>query len=304
VAGGDVTRHKVGLSTKVVADRSMREAAEIAARIGYTGLEIFGVPNHLPVGTTVAQARDLRRIFDDLGLRTVTICSYVGGFAEGSDAEACSELEAFRSYLDVANELGCGMVRLWADKLGRGVKTPREDHFLRAAHYLAIAADLAQDAGVRVLLENHLAMTINADMTLKLLRLIDRPNVVVNFDPGNMFLAHEQYGRAATLRLRPYIGNVQVKEGGSGAPPSNDPHDTTLSRGGTYDLLLGEGDIDHMSYLRPLRESGYDGYYMAECHKTPTAEWPSDRIAEHEHGKLVELLDRAAERFPLPVGEG
>ena len=65
--------------------------------------------------------------------------------------------------------------------------------------------------------------------------------------------------RPATLRLRPYIGNVQVKEASLGAPPSSDPHDSSLSRGGTYDLLLGQGDIDHMSYLKPLRETAYDG---------------------------------------------
>jgi hypothetical protein len=49
-----------------------------------------------------------------------------------------------------------------------------------------------------------------------------------------------------------------------------------------------------MSYLGPLHESGYDGYYMAECHKNPTPEWPSARIAEHEYRALVALLDRAA----------
>ena len=287
-----MTNHKVGLSTKVVTDRSMREAAEIAARAGYTGLEIFGVPNHLPPETTDAQARDLRRLFDDLGLRTVTICSYVGGFAENADEQSQAELADFDRYISIANILGCDMVRLWADKLGRGVSQPREDHFLRAAHYLAIAADRAAEAGVRVLLENHLAMTINADMTLKLIRLIDRPNVVVNFDPGNMFLAGEPYGRAAAMRLRPHIGNVQVKEGSRKTIQTG--NDSTLSRGGTYDLLLGEGDMDHMSYLRPLQESGYDGFYMAECHKHPTAEWPSDRIAEHEYPRIVELLDEAS----------
>lgn len=287
-----MAKHRIGLSTKVVTDRSMREAAEIAARAGYTGLEIFGVPSHLPPETTIAQARDFRRLFDDLGLRTVTICSYAGGFAEGSDKESAAELETFRHYLEIANLLGCDMVRLWADKLGRGVSEPREDHFLRAGHYLAIAADDAAEAGVRVLLENHLAMTINADMTLKLIRLIDRPNVVVNFDPGNMYLAGEAYGRAATLRLRPHIGNVQVKEGSKKTNQTGG--DATLSRGGTYDVLLGEGDMDHLSYLRPLRETGYDGYYMAECHKHATQEWPSDRIAEHEYGQLVELLDRAS----------
>jgi sugar phosphate isomerase/epimerase len=287
-----VSNHKIGLSTKVVTDRPMREAAEIAARAGYTGLEIFGVPNHLPPETTDAQAHELRRLFDDLGLRTVTICSYVGGFAETGDEQSKAELETFERYLSVANILGCDMVRLWADKLGQNVSQPREDHFLRAAHYLAIAADRAAVTGVRVLLENHLAMTINADMTLKLIRLIDRPNVVVNFDPGNMFLAGEPYGRAATMRLRPHVGNVQVKEGSRATDQPGG--DATLSRGGTYDLLLGEGDMDHMSYLRPLHESGYEGFYMAECHKHATAEWPSDRIAEHEYHKVAELLEQAA----------
>lgn len=287
-------KHRIGLSTKVTTDRSMRETAEIAARAGYTGLEIFGVENHLPPTTTAAQARDFRRLFDDLGLSTVTICSYVGGFAEGSDVEAKEQLATFDRYLEIAGILGCDMVRIWADRLGRSVSEPREDHFLRAAHYLAIAADRGAEVGVKVLLENHLAMTINPDMTLKLIRSIDRPNVVVNFDPGNMYLAGEPYGRAAALRMRPHIGNVQVKEGSKKGLPVVPGADATLSRGGSYDLLLGEGDMDHMSYLRALRESGYDGYYMAECHKHATAEWPSDRIAEHEHSKMVELLDQAA----------
>jgi sugar phosphate isomerase/epimerase len=289
-------RHKIGLSTKVVQDRQMREAAEIAAGAGYSGLEIFCVPNHLPPETTVAQARELRSLFDGLGLRTVTLCSYAGGFAESGDAESEKQVEIFRHYLDLANVLGCDMVRIWADRLGQNLRQPREDHWLRAAHYVGRAADHALDAGVRVLIENHLAMTISVDMTLKLLGLIDRPNLVVNFDPGNMFLAGEGHGRAATLRLRPHIGNVQVKDGYMPAAPAANGRsgDATLSRGGNYDVLLGEGNMDHQSYLRPLHESGYDGYYMAECHKTPTAEWPSDRIAAHEIGALAALLDEAA----------
>lgn len=294
--------HNIGLSTKVVQDRPIREAAEIASQVGYTGLEIFGVLNHLPLDTTVERGREYRRLFDDLGLRTITICSYVGGFAEGSDAEAEREIAAFRHYLALADVLGCSMVRLWGDRLGRSIVQPRDDHFSRAAHYLARCADLAAESGARVLLENHLAMTISVDMTLRLLRAIDRPNVVVNFDPGNMYLAGEACGTAETLRLRPHIGNVQVKEvargvastaAQSGHPTSPATIDATLSRGGTYEVLLGEGTLDHLAYLRPLAATSYDGFYMVECHRTPDAAWPSDRIAAYEHRALSELLDRA-----------
>jgi sugar phosphate isomerase/epimerase len=294
---------RIGLSTKVVQDRPMREAAEIAARCGYTGLEIFGVPTHLPPDTTDAQAREYRALFDGLGLTTVTICSYVGGFAEHGDIECRAEIESFRRYLDLAHALDCDMVRVWPDRLGRTLRDPREDHWLRAAHYIAGAADHALDAGVRVLIENHLTLTVSVDRTLKLLRLVDRPNLVVNFDPGNMHLAGEAYGRAAVLRLRPYIGNVQVKEGSMSVsvPTTRDgAGDATLRHGGSYDLLMGEGDMDHLSYLRPLAETGYDGYYMAECHKTPTSEWPSDRIAAFEYRAIERLLDEAA----IPGREG
>jgi sugar phosphate isomerase/epimerase len=289
--------HKIGLSTKVVTDRSMREVAEFAARIGYTGLEIFGVEKHIPVQTTLPQAREFGRQFDALGLKTVTLCSYVGGFAEGSDVEAAKEIDGFRHYLDIAGILGCDMVRVWADRLGRTLRHPRDDHYLRAAHYLAIAADLAAEVGVKILLENHLTLTISAASTIRLIRLIDRPNVVVNFDPGNMYLGGEAYGRSTVERLLPHIGNVQVKEGSMPADApggGGDAHDATLSRGGSYDLLLGEGTMDHMSYLRPLVASRYAGYYMAECHKTATAEWPSERIAAFEFTALKGLLESAA----------
>src|SRR5947209_4294057 len=97
---------KLGLSSKVVQDRPLSEALHIAAECGYTGLELFGVPNHLPAEIGLERARDARRECDDLGLSVITICSYVGGFAEAGDREAAAQVEAFRHYLDVANIFG------------------------------------------------------------------------------------------------------------------------------------------------------------------------------------------------------
>ncbi|HLZ08626.1 MAG TPA: sugar phosphate isomerase/epimerase family protein, partial [Chloroflexota bacterium] len=274
----------------------------IAARSGYTGLELFGVPNHLPSHLPEPRVRDARLRCDDLGLKVITLCTYVGGFAEASDTEASAELETYRRYVGIANLLGCDLIRLWPDHLGRNLAAPREDHWLRAAHYLREAADIGLRAGTRVLIENHKTMTVNVDLSLRLIHLIGRPNVVFNFDPGNMCLAGEEYGRAAVLCFNQRIGNVQVKEV-SPAVATAGSTDATLAAGGSYDLLLGEGTIDHQSYLGALAEIGYDGYYMAECHKTPTAEWPSDRIAEHESRALRTLLEQiaAAKRRPTFV---
>jgi sugar phosphate isomerase/epimerase len=182
------------------------------------------------------------------------------------------------------------MIRVWPDQLGRNIRVPREDHWLRAAHYFREAADLGLAAGVRVLLENHLTLTIDADSTLRLVRLIDRPNVVVNFDPANMFLAGRSYGREAVLRFASLIQNVQVKEASRDGSDVGASADASLSHGGSYDLLLGQGNIDHAAYLRALTEIGYAGYYMAECHKHPTRDLPSHEIAALEYRSLKALL--------------
>lgn len=284
--------YQIGLSSKVVQDRPLDDALQIAARCGYTGLELFGVPNHLPPDIAPNRARELRQRCDDLGLQVVTLCTYVGGFAEASDREAAAELESFRHYVEIAHVLGCTMIRLWPDHLGRNLRVPREDHWLRAAHYLRVAADVGLAAGVRILLENHLTLTIDADSTLRLVRLIDRPNVVVNFDPGNMFLAGRPYGREAVLRLGTLIQNVQVKEASRDGSSASVGDDASLAHGGSYDLLLGEGTIDHASYLHALAEIGYAGYYMAECHKQPSPDLPSDEIAAREYRALKALLER------------
>ena len=280
---------KIGLSSKVLQDRPLVELFRIAARCGYTGLELFGVPNHLPVDVPMERVREARHVCDDLGLRVVTLCPYVGGFAEASDREAQAELEKYRRYVEIAHLLGCDMIRLDPENLGRRIPA-REDHWLRAAHYLGIAADIGLRERTRLLIENHEVFTISVEGTLRLIRLIDRPNVVVNFDPGNMHASGRAYGRDAVVRLFPLIGNVQVKDarrdvdaGGIVKPASP----------ASYDVLLGEGNVDHLSYLRPLAELGYAGFYMAECHKVPTAELSSEQIAAREIEAIQSLIARS-----------
>jgi sugar phosphate isomerase/epimerase len=269
--------NRLGLSSKVVQDRPLFEAIEIAARCGYAGLEFFGVPNHVPSDIPLDRVRELRRRIDDLNLVAIDLCSYVGRFAGLGDDRCEAELELARRQYEIANILGSGLVRLWADGLGSA--PVREDHILRAAYYLEKAADLAVAADVKIILENHAAMTQSVAGTKRLLSLIDRPNVLINFDPSNMYEAGEDLDAASVTEFIPRIANVQVKD--------------VSRRDGDGDRLLGEGDFDHTPILAALEQLGYQGYYCAECHKVPTADWPSDRIAAHEIEAMKELLSQA-----------
>lgn len=277
---------RIGLATKLLRDLPFRVGAELAARIGYRGLEVFALPEHFP-----GDVRDYRRVLDDLGLTAIDFCTYDVGLAESGDAECEAAVERFARSLEIANELGAPMVRAWADRLGRYRITPREDHILRAAHYLGRMADRAAGCSAAVLLETHPELTRSVEAKLRLLALIDRTNVKINYDPANAYLCGEPYGYAATSRLAPHVANVQVKEASTSLPTGEqDDHDGTLRNGGTFDLLLGAGDMCFAPVVAALRDAGYAGWYVAECHKTGL---PSERIASHEYDALARLLTTA-----------
>lgn len=282
---------RLGLTSKVVQDLPLRECIQVAASLGYSGLELFGVPNHLPLDTPLQDAAAAAELCQDLGLRVVTICTYAGGFGDAGDRECERQLDSFRRYVDLAHVLDCDMIRLDPEGLP-SERRLREDHWLRSAYYLGAAADIGLSEGVRLLIENHEKMTGTIDDTLRLLHLIDRPNVVVNFDPANLYRSGGPYGAEGVAKLFPWIANVQVKDArreGDARP------------GGAYDVLLGEGEVDHRSYVDALLERGYDGFFMCECHKFPTPELPSREIARREGEWLRRLLTEGLERLRSPV---
>jgi sugar phosphate isomerase/epimerase len=233
----------------------------------------------------------------DLGLAAIDLCAYDIGFAEASDADAAAAVERFLRSLEIADALGARMVRAWADRLGRrtaahpaGIPV-RRDHVLRAAHYLAIVCDLAAGAGATVLLESHPRLTDDPAAVLELFALVGRANLRLNYDPANVYLAGFDHGLDGTRRVAHLVGNVQVKEASRALPTrEHDDHDGTLRGGGTFDLLLGEGDMEKDGFLQALAEADYGGFYVVECHKVPGLEWSSERIAAQELEALRALL--------------
>ncbi len=101
---------RLALCTKMLQDYEMQEAVNIAADIGYEGLEIFGVPKHLPDDVSNDKVEALAAQLSKLGMEVVTLCTYVGMFSQKSDDECLQEVEKFRRYLDIAEALECDMI--------------------------------------------------------------------------------------------------------------------------------------------------------------------------------------------------
>lgn len=263
------------ICSKILKEYDLEEAVRISSRLGYEGIELFGFERHLPVSIEMERVKALRRLCEDLGLRVVTLCTYVGGYSELGDEECEKQLSDFRRYVEVAGELGCRLIR----QIPGGPAHPRdarEDHWLRCAHYLRRAADHGLAHGVAIVLENNFGLAATVDSTLRLIRLVDRPNVGVNYDPGNIYrLTPDHYGAEAVKRFRELILNVQVKD----------------TDGKRIDMLLGEGRVDYASIIGALREIGYDGFLSAECHREPDERMNATQIAEHEYNAIKRLIE-------------
>lgn len=272
---------RIAICSKILQEYDLVEAIEIAGELGYEGIEIFGVPRHLPDDVDDETVEAAAQQLFNFGMTCVSLCTYVGLFASKSDRECEEELMKFERYMDIAERIGCRMIRVQPGGPARPEEA-REDHWLRAAFYLQECCDMALGRELEVIVENNFGLTATVDATLRLIALVDRPNIGVNYDPGNLFRMDRYYGPEAMARFGSLIFNVQVK-------------DAAKSRGvDEWKLLLGEGEVDYARIFKWLVDHGYMGYVSAECHREPDDELSAIDIARHEFEAIKDLLDQAS----------
>jgi sugar phosphate isomerase/epimerase len=89
-----------------------------------------------------------------------------------------------------------------------------------------------------------------ADVLLRFLGDVDRPNLFVNFDPANMILYGVSEPLPALRMLGRFVRSIHCKD----ATWSDRPGETW-----GREVPLGEGAVDFPAYLRTLAEIGYVG---------------------------------------------
>ncbi len=254
--------------------------AEEAAHIGYKGLEVFGTPGHLPADVSDQTAVEFKSFCDGLDLKIVTLATYVGDF-EGLDDAGCRGMyEKFKRYVRVAEILECRHIRVNPKYLG-DAREPVEEDYRRFCFWAAKCADYAAPHNKNVLLENNINIIKTVAGTLKALKYINRANVGLNYDPGNIYRCDSRYGPEAVNAFGDRIFNVQVKQV-SGKDSNN------------IRLLLDDPDgaIDYLPVLRKLKTAGYKGFISAECHREPDEKMSSGDIAAHEFLQIKKLLEK------------
>ena len=142
-----------------------------------------------------------------------------------------------------------------------GSRTATEADYERTAAALRRAGDLAADLGVTISIEVHQHSIVdNSWSALHLLELVDRPNVGVNPDLGNIYWTYdtpEETAEAAIVALAPHATYWHCKN----LMRINIPQ---LNYSAYQRVPLPDGDIDYRFAISAMRAAGYQGYLAVE----------------------------------------
>ena len=175
---------------------------------GITGLEFVNTFWEAPTQDYVAR---LKRNMQTAGTQGVLIMCDGEGFMGHSDAKLrLRAAENHLKWVDFAAELGCSAIRtnMYPDK---PPVTPSEvDEFLKyCAESFTKLCDDARERKINIAIENHGGISSDADVVVRLMKLVKATNFGTLPDFGNFPKEVDRY--AAIEKLMPYAKGVSLK---------------------------------------------------------------------------------------------
>ena len=264
---------RLAFSTLGVPTLPVDEVARLASEHGYHGVELRA-SDEGPVHTGLSAGERARAVqqFAGAGVEILTVAAYAKVASPGDDGPVLDEVGAA---LTLAADLGASYVRVFPG--GGDLPAPEADAL--AARRLAAVAPVADDLGVRVLLETHDSHRGGADVA-RVLGLVGHKAVGSIWDVMHTWLAGEQPSTTYPV-LAPYLGYVQVKDIASA-------EDRTP-------LPLGAGVLPLAETVEVLSRAEWDGWLCWEYEKrwhADAADLPGLLGPAREH--LTRLLSESA----------
>lgn len=236
---------KLAFSTLGVPALPVEQVVRLASEHGYHGVELRASeegPVH--TGLSAGERARVAEQFGKAGVEILTVAAYARVAAAGDDGPVLDDVGAA---MTLAADLGAAYVRVFPG--GKDLAPDAADAI--AARRLAAVAPVAEDLGVRVLLETHDSHGSGADVA-RVLGLVGHRGVGAIWDLMHTWLAGEQPSTTYPA-VAPYLGYVQVKDIASAA-------DRTP-------LPLGAGVLPLAETVEVLSRADWDGWLCWEYEK-------------------------------------
>jgi len=231
----------------------LEQAIPALAGIGYDGVEICVGPQHigsLPEEVGVDRRAQLRRLLEKhrLGVPALMV---LGSLYTPNEEQHQANLEHMRACAQLARDLGLREPPVLAMGIG-GAKDQWETIKGDLVRLLADYAALAEELDFVLAAEAHCGAAVyNSVRAVWLFETVNSPRVRMHFDIVHLFLAGEEI-EDAVRTLVPYTAHTHVT-------------DARRHADGTFELvLLGQGELDAVRYVRAMHEAGWNDFITLE----------------------------------------
>lgn len=248
-------------SSNAYMNRSVTEAIDCVAALGYKGFELMAdVPHAWPPATTDEQIEAIRRRLDRRGLTLSNVNAFmmnaVGDFwhpswIEPDAGDRQARLTHTIKALEMASRLDAPCITTEpGGPLAEGESREQAIDVFVAG--LKEALHHAEDLGVQLLVEPEPGLLIeNVEQTMALAERIDSPMFGINFDIGHIYCVAEPLPEAVD-RLKGLTRHYHVE-------------DIASSRVHRH-LIPGHGAIEFDTVLRAIGDTGYQGWLTVELY--------------------------------------
>lgn len=262
-----------------------------ASSLGYDGVELGTKRPHASLLDYNQEARKrLRGRFEELNLALVCLAGY-NDFTAGIDKIGVPNVEIQAIYLGelarLARDLGSNMVRVYTGYEREG--HPYDKQYAMVLDGLKMAATIAGEYGVTLIVQNHHDIALHHTAMKWLLDEINMPNVKAAYDAWSPTIEglNAEELRESVHIMSPYLAHTTT------ADYEKHPRFRYEFLQTYYEPLLpqnrmvmmGEGYIDYKTFINALKEIGYQGYITYEMCEVLKG------------GGSIENLDKSARTF-------
>lgn len=255
---------KLAFSSLGCAEKSFSETVELAARLGYEGVELRGANGTMDLWESEEFAPEnlpkLKQHLKDAKVALTDIGTSVNFSSCTKEGARKSLMEAQR-FAEIAAELRTPYIRIFGGKVPEGIS--REECEKWVADGCALLGEVMKFYDVMPLLETHDDFSTGASVR-RVLDLAGQENLGVLWDILHPYRWGEKPEETWEL-LKGRVRHVHVKDA------------NTFDRDGFDIALVGEGKLPVRWILKTLEENSYDGYLSLEWEK-----WWHPEIAEGE----------------------
>ncbi len=264
---------KIGFHSGAFFNDPLGEIIPRLAALGYDGIELNAQDLHMwkahvtPQLGTAGRA-EISQLVRDHAMEISSISAhnfYENCLVDTDPRERARHLDYVKGCIDLATDVGTGVVHILAGQLPDGVS--RERVWAGLLENLATCIHYAEERDVALGLKAVVGSMVASISDLsRLLADLGEDKLYVDFDPTHFFIADEDPAEGVkTMGSR--IVHVTVKDAkkipaGFEFPPLPEGA-MRLSTEFEY-LSLGKGVIDFGALLGALREVGYDGFLSME----------------------------------------